>query len=39
MEQNFNAAPSPTYLCSLLQNKLIKDQWELDVYFMRLSRL
>lgn len=39
MKQNFNAAPSTTYFCSLLQDKLIKDQWELYVYFVCLLRL
>lgn len=28
---NINAAPTSTYVCSLLQDKLIKDQWELCV--------
>lgn len=39
MKQNFNVAPSTTYVRSLLQDKLIKDQWELYVYCVCLSRL
>lgn len=39
MNLNLNAAPSTTYFCSLLQDKLIKDQWELYVYFVCLLRL
>lgn len=39
MKLNFNAVPSSTYFCSLLQNTLIKDQWELHVHFTYFSRL
>lgn len=36
MKQNFNATPSSTCSCSFLQEKLIKDQLELYVYFVFL---
>lgn len=39
MKQNFNAAPSTSHFCGLLQDKLIKDQWQLYVYVVSLSRL